>query len=86
MGNGFVAVNSEVYDNFDTRQSENLPWSDGDDSKAWRPYNQAVKLWWDMSHSGSARLKTIYPVGTFIFLTLDHYVLIKAHCPSSNIL
>ena len=67
---GFVAVNSELYDNFELWKSQHLPWSDEDDTKAWVPYNQTVEMWWSVSHDEPAQLKAAYSC-RFILLTVD---------------
>lgn len=69
VGNGFVAVNSELHDSFTMWQSRNPPWTEEDDGKTWIPYNEAVQLWWDATRSEPAILKTMYSC-TFISLTL----------------
>ena len=56
VGSGFVAVNSELHDSFNTWRVQDLSWSDENGRKAWIPYNQAVEKWWGVSHSEPTRL------------------------------
>ena len=42
VGNGFVAVNAEICDSFESWKVQHLPWDSDNDSHTWVTYNETV--------------------------------------------